>query len=49
MKRLPALTQFYGLRPTDLDDMTYAEVSEYVTQMEKAKAEQPRGGVQRGR
>lgn len=42
LKRLPALTHFYGLRPSDIDSMTLREVSEYVVQMERAQAEEAR-------
>lgn len=42
LRKLPRLTQFYGLTPMDIDEMTYGEVSEYVTQMEKAEAAAPR-------
>jgi hypothetical protein len=34
------LTQFYGLRPADFDEMSLREVSEYVVQMEQALADQ---------
>jgi hypothetical protein len=30
---LPALTQFYGLRPIDLEDMTFGEIEEYLCQL----------------
>lgn len=33
LEKLPALTRFYGLRPADIDDMSYREISEYLTQM----------------
>lgn len=33
LEQLPALTRFYGLRPADIDDMSYREVFEYVSQM----------------
>jgi len=36
---LPALTRFYGIKPTDIDGMTLREVSEYLTQMDEALAE----------
>lgn len=36
---LPALTKFYGLRPADIDEMTFREVSEYRMQMHRAQAE----------
>lgn len=39
LKELPALTQFYGLRPADIDRMTIREISEYQTQMRIAQAE----------
>lgn len=48
LRKLPRLTQCYGLRPQDIDDMTYAEVSEYITQMERADAEQPKEVQRRG-
>jgi hypothetical protein len=38
--RLPSLTKFYGLRPWDLERMTLREVSEYLTQMDRAQAEE---------
>lgn len=42
LRRLPALTRFYygAISPLNADDFTYAELSEYVTQMERALAEQ---------
>jgi hypothetical protein len=39
---MPALTQFYGLRPPDFDVMTMREVSEYRTQLQQYQAEQER-------
>lgn len=33
LEKLPSLTRFYGLRPADIDDMTYREIHEYLTQM----------------
>jgi len=44
LSSLPALTQFYGLTPMDVDAMTLREVSEYLTQMHKAQEEASRGG-----
>jgi hypothetical protein len=43
LKRLPALTEFYGIRPPDIDDMTYAEVSEYIVQMDQEKRRRDNG------
>jgi hypothetical protein len=40
LRRLPQLTQFYGLTPWDFERMTEREVSEYLVQMEKALADQ---------
>lgn len=50
LRKLPALTHFYygAIHPLNVEDFTLAELSEYVTQMEKAQAEQPEGG-RRGR
>lgn len=43
LKRLPQLSRFYaGFMPHHVDEMTYAEVAEYVRQMDKALAEQPK-------
>lgn len=39
LKRLPALTRFYGLTPADIDEMTGREISEYLVQMDQALAE----------
>jgi hypothetical protein len=36
---LPALTKFYGLKPADIDEMTFREVSEYRSQMQQSIAE----------
>jgi hypothetical protein len=33
------LTRFYGLRPWDLERMTFREVSEYLAQMDRAQSE----------
>lgn len=40
--KLPALTRFYygAISPINVDEFTYAELSEYVTQMERALAEE---------
>lgn len=40
LRSLPRLTQFYGLKPWDLERMTLREISEYVTQMDRARAEE---------
>lgn len=37
--RLPQLTQFYGLRPRDLDRMKYREVSDYLVYLDRFIAE----------
>ena len=39
LRELPAFTRFYGLKPADFDDMTLREISEYRTQMQKARAD----------
>lgn len=39
LKELPALTKFYGLRPQDIDQMTYREVSEYRAQWQRSLSE----------
>lgn len=39
LKELPALTKFYGLRPADIDEMTFREVSEYRMWMQRSLAE----------
>jgi hypothetical protein len=36
---LPALTKFYGLRPADVDEMTFREVSEYRVWMQRSLSE----------
>lgn len=43
LRKLPALTQFYfgAIHPLNVEDYTLAELSEYVTAMEKAQAAQP--------
>lgn len=33
LKQLPALTHFYGLRPWEVEELTYAEVDEYLGQL----------------
>jgi hypothetical protein len=39
------LTQFYGLRPEDIDRMTWREVSEYLVQLRDYEiAEEARNG-----
>lgn len=40
LQQLPALTQFYGIKPADIDTMTLREISEYVTQLQKHQAEE---------
>lgn len=42
LRRLPALTRFYygAIHPLNVEQFTLAELSEYVTQMEQALAEQ---------
>jgi hypothetical protein len=44
LRKLPALTRFtFGaLNPLTVEDYTYAELNEYVTQMEQAQAREPR-------
>lgn len=44
LRKLPALTRFYfgAIHALNVEDYTLAELNEYVTQMEKAQAEQPR-------
>jgi len=37
------LTQFYGITPMDVERMTLREVSEYLSQMQKAREEEARG------
>lgn len=39
LKSLPALTKFYGIKPSDIDGMTVREISEYLTQMQRAQEE----------
>lgn len=41
---MPALTQFYRLTPMDIDQMSLREITEYVTQMNEAKAKEEHGG-----
>lgn len=43
LKRLPALTRFYGLKPADIDAMTLREVAEYNAQYETYLRDQPKG------
>lgn len=40
LKRLPALTKFYGILPPDIELMTLREVLEYLRQMDEALADQ---------
>lgn len=42
LESLPALTRFYSLTPMDIDRMSLREVSEYVTQMNRAREEEER-------
>lgn len=39
-KQLPAFTRFYGLRPWELEQMTYGEVEEYAKQYRDYTREQ---------
>lgn len=41
LRRLPALTRFYygAISPANVEEFTYAELNEYVTQMDEAEAE----------
>lgn len=41
-QRLPALTRFYygAIHPLNVEEFTYRELSEYVTQMDRYLAEQ---------
>lgn len=39
LRRLPALTQFYGIQPRDVEDMTAREVVEYLRQYDQHQAE----------
>lgn len=48
LKSLPALTQFYRLTPMDIEQMTYREVAEYLTQMDEARRAEERA-VKHGR
>jgi len=41
---LPQLTAFYGIKPHDLDEMTTAEVVEYIRDLDRRIAEQNEGG-----
>lgn len=47
LHQLPALSHHYGLKPADLDEMTFAEVEEYVRQLvdyQRRTREQQRKG-----
>ena len=39
MKRLPALTAFYGLRPWEIEDLTFAELEQYLRQLDSYERE----------
>lgn len=44
LRKLPALTRFYygAISAANVEQFTYAELNEYVTQMDEAEAEQRR-------
>jgi len=44
---LPALTRFYGLRPVDIEAMTFGEVAEYRRQL--AEYQQRQAEAREGR
>ena len=39
LQRLPALTAFYGLRPWEVEDMTFDELEEYLRQLDAYEKE----------